>query len=48
MTGAANTTPDLRGVDTPVAVVTPVVVVVTAKPRKGPLPAGLLHWALPA
>jgi len=43
MTGAANTTPDLREVDGPVAVVTLVVVVVTAKPRKGPLPAGLLH-----
>jgi hypothetical protein len=46
MTGAANTTPDLREEDTPVGVVTLVGVVVTARPRKGPLPAGLLRWAI--
>jgi hypothetical protein len=46
MTEAANTTPDLRGVGTPVAVVTRLVAVVTAKPRKGPLPAGLFNRAI--
>ena len=46
MTGPANTPRDLREADTPVGVVTPVLRVVTAKPRKGPLPAGLLNWRI--
>jgi hypothetical protein len=48
MMGPANTAPDFREADTQVEAVTRVVEVVTAKPQKGPLPAGLLNWVIPA